>query len=73
MPPIGSNAKSEVRMKELNEFIGSLPEDGEWWKSSSEDIFREVAKTLNNQGVGIDTIKDCLSKIYDAMSAEFGS
>ena len=65
---------SKKQIKELNEGISTIPGDGEWWHSSSEETFQEVGRTLIDKGgFTVEETIEILSECFFAVANEFGS
>lgn len=50
-----------------------LPDEGGRWSDGNMDDFMACAKILKDKGVDDTTIKEVFSKLYSALSDEFGN
>ncbi len=57
----------------LKKAIKKIPPDGEWWSSSGEDDFNDIAGKLKKHGVPDEVILDVLETAYSAVSGEYGN
>jgi len=62
----------EQTLERLNAELDSIPPDGEWWKSATQDAFREAARQLLTAGMTTEAIVPLLHGLYWAVAGEFG-
>lgn len=59
--------------RELHKEISKIPGDKGFWKSSTKETFEDVALVLLNQGVPAADVLLVLTKLYNAVSEEYGN
>ena len=59
-------------MKDLEQWVDTLPPDGSWWSANSRKVFIRVAGDLIDRGLSPEVVKDVLEDIYHAVKAEHG-
>jgi hypothetical protein len=63
-PPARSLRSKSTAESEIEHFVDSLPENGEWWRGSGRVTFILAAKRLCNLGVGVAYNAFCTSGAY---------
>lgn len=61
-----------IPLKVLRHRIKNMPVDCHWWVKDSEETFNRVARDLLAKDFTIDEIMDILSRLYNAVTDDFG-
>jgi hypothetical protein len=58
--------------RKLKQAVKAIPINGEWWDSGSEEMFRDLASQLTENGFTLEDAIELLMAAYGAVAAEFG-
>ena len=62
----------ELEIVQLKAEVAKLPENGEWWKRDSQEVFEQTGIKLFYRGFTVSEAIDILRELYQAMQHEYG-